>query len=281
MVDLNWNDAYSLSSNKIDKEHQQLFAIAAKAFGVVTPEKKVHKIKTVLKELIEYTKTHFKNEEKFMESIGYPDLPNHHEIHKKIIISMNTFTSKLTKMSITEIEKELAHLIEVWFIHHIIYVDKKIMQWQLTHEIPNFHFAWKNSYTVENAVVDAQHQELFKIASEAFKKVPETEKMQKIKDTLKQLFEYFKMHFKDEEKYMEEIKYDKLEEHIKIHQNIINNLSDFIKKTPTMQTQEIEEALKDFIEDSLVVHILEEDKKILSWNKYLADLKEAKELREL
>lgn len=281
MVNLKWNDAYSLDNSKIDKEHQQLFAIAAKAFGVATPDKKLHKIRNVLKELIEYTKTHFENEEKFMESIGYPDLSNHHNIHEKIISSMNLFTSKLTKMSLIEIEKELAHLIEVWFIHHIIYVDKKIMQWQLTHQIPEFNFSWKHSYSIENSIIDAQHQELFKIASEAFKKIPKTEKMQKIKDTLKQLYEYFKIHFNDEEKYMQEIKYDKLEDHIKIHQNIINNLNDFIKKIPTMNIQEIEETLKDFIEDSLVVHILEEDKKILAWNKYLVDLKEAKELREM
>ena len=78
---------------------------------------------------------------------------------------------------------------------------------------------------------------------------------------------------------MKEIKYDKLENHINIHQNIIQSLNDFINKAPKMEVEDIEEMLKDFIEESLVVHILEEDKKILSWNKFLEDLKNSKELR--
>jgi hemerythrin len=247
----------------------------------VTPDKKLTKIKTVLKELIEYTKTHFTHEERFMESINYPELKEHKILHKNIIKSMNAFTHKLLSMSIIEIEKELAHLIEVWFINHIIYVDKKISQWLLTHEIPEFTFSWKNSYSVEQSIIDAQHQELFKIASEAFKIVPTKEKMQKIKETLNKLFEYFNKHFADEEMYMKEIKYDKIEEHQKIHQEIIENLKSFIHKAPSMEIADIEEQLKDFIEDSLVKHIMEVDRKILLWNIYLKDLKEAKELKEI
>ena len=41
MVDLNWNDSYSLGDLNIDKEHKKLFAIANKAFGVVSPDKKI------------------------------------------------------------------------------------------------------------------------------------------------------------------------------------------------------------------------------------------------
>ena len=280
MVDLNWNDSYSLGDLNIDKEHKKLFTVASKAFGVVSPDKKISKIKTILAELMNYTKTHFKHEEEFMRSIGYPELPTQKRLHQEIIDSMHEFGKKLPTMSIMEIEKELAHGIEIWFIHHIVYVDKKIAQWQLTHEIPDFVFAWKNSYSVENSLIDSQHQELFKIASQAFKKVPKDKKMQKIKDTLEKLFQYFQEHFKDEEAYMKEIKYDKLERHIKIHQTIIENLNDFIKAASEMTIKEIEKKLKDFIEDSLVEHILQEDKKIASWNRYLIDLKEAKELKE-
>jgi len=216
-----------------------------------------------------------------MESIGYPELNAHHQIHQKIIISMKSFTKKLPTMSMTEIEKELAHLIDIWFIHHIIYVDKKISQWQLTNDVPDFTFSWDNSYKVEHSIIDAQHQELFKVASEAFKRVPNEDKMQKIKDTLNKLFDYFQKHFHDEEEYMREIKYNKLKEHIKIHQDIIGNLNNFIKKTPSMEIEEIEDELKEFIESSLVTHILNEDKKISNWVQYLKDLKEAKELREM
>jgi len=216
-----------------------------------------------------------------MYSIGYTELEKHKQLHQKIIISMNNFTAKLLKMKIYEIEKELAHLIEIWFIHHIVYEDKKIAQWQLTHEIPAYTFSWKSTYKIGNTILDAEHQELFKIASEAFKRVPKEKKMSKIKETLNQLFSYFEKHFKDEEEYMQSIKYDKIVAHKKIHQEIIETLKKFLNRVPSMSIEDIEEELKEFIENSLVEHILEEDKKIALWEIYLKDLKEAKELKEV
>ena len=278
---MNWNELYSLGSKKIDTEHKMLFKIAAEAFSVVSPDKKLLKIKTVLKKLIEYTKIHFNDEEQYMQSIGYPELNTQKDHHKKIIISMNNFTKQLSKKSLYDVEKELARLIEIWFIHHIVYEDKKISQWLLTHDIPEYTFSWKNSYSIKNTTIDAEHQELFKIASEAFKNVPENERINKIKNTLNKLSDYFYKHFKDEEEYMKSIKYDKLDSHKKIHQDIIKTLNNFLKRVPQMDIEDIEEELKNFIEKSLVSHILEEDKKITLWVKYLEDLKEAKELREM
>ena len=280
IIDLAWNDAYGLGNNKIDNEHKNLFKIASKAFGVVNPKQKLEKIRSILKELILYTQVHFEDEESFMKSIGYPEVDTHHQLHQKIIISMKDFTNKLSTMNINEIEKELARLIEMWFIHHIIYVDKKIFQWKLMNDIPDFTFFWQDSYNIENSLIDAQHQELFNIASEAFKRVPSKDRMPKIKDTLNKLFEYFKKHFQDEEEYMEKIKYDKLHEQIKMHQDIIDDLNNFITKVSKMTIKDIENQLKEFIESALVIHILNEDKQISDWVK-LKNLKELKELKEV
>ncbi|WP_024955176.1 bacteriohemerythrin [Sulfurospirillum arcachonense] len=281
MIDLTWQEIYSLNNNQIDTEHQKLFQIASKAFTVTSNDKKLDKIRNVLKELLSYTKTHFKNEEQYMESISYPDLETQKTLHNKIIDSMKNFTRKLPKMNLLEIEKELAHLVEIWFIHHIIYEDKKISQWVRTHKIPEFSFCWHNSYSIHNALIDAEHQELFQIASEVFKQVPQALRMEKIKITLHKLFEYFEKHFKNEEIYMESIKFDMINEHKDIHKKIIENLTIFMQKVPTLQINEIEDELKEFINTSLVNHILEEDKKILFWMQDLEDIKNVKNLKTL
>jgi len=281
MVDLNWNDIYSLSSDRIDKEHKNLFKIAIEAFSVVAPDKKMEKVKTVLQKLLRYTKKHFEHEEHFMLSIKYPTLEEHKHKHKEIMISMNKFIKNLPHMKITEIEKELAHFIQIWFVGHIIYEDKKIAQWINKNEIPEFSFSWKSSYTIGDIRVDAEHQELFKIASEAFKCVPENDKKMKIKDTLKKLFKYFQEHFKHEEEYMTSLKYDKLNEHKIIHINIMETLSKIIKDSSHMKVEDIEENLENFIEISLVEHIINEDKKISNWVQFLKDLKASKELKEI
>lgn len=216
-----------------------------------------------------------------MQSIKYTGLTEHKIKHEKIILSMKKFVKNLPTMKIIEIEKELAHFIEIWFIAHIIYEDKKITQWINTHDIPEFTFSWKSSYSIGNTTIDAEHQELFQIASEAFKRVPSHEKKRKIVDTLNKLFHYFQEHFKNEEKYMKSLKYDKLENHKAIHVEIMETLSKLIRNSVTMGIESIEENLTDFIEESLVNHILNEDKKISYWIQFLKDLEEAKELKEV
>lgn len=184
-------------------------------------------------------------------------------------------------MKIPEMEKELANFIKIWFIAHIIYEDKKISQWMNKNEIPEFTFCWKNSFKIGNTHIDAEHQELFKIASEAFKKVPANEKKAKIKETLKKLFDYFKEHFKNEEEFMISIKYEKIEEHKAIHVNIIDILKKLILDSTNMESKEIEDNLANFIEISLVHHIVNEDKKISHWVQYLDDLEKSKDFKDI
>lgn len=216
-----------------------------------------------------------------MTSIQYPELKVHKMKHQSIIKSMNKFIKDMPNMKIIVIEKELAHFIQIWFISHIVYEDKKITQWINNNEIPEFTFKWKNAYSIGDVTVDAEHQELFKIASEAFKRVPSKEKKIKIKETLHKLFTYFQEHFNHEEEFMKNLKYDKIEEHKKIHVDIMTTLSKLIKDSKNMEIEEIEELLSSFIEESLVNHIMNEDKKILYWVQFLKDLKESKELKEV
>ena len=196
-----------------------------------------------------------------MQSIKYPAIAEHKIKHETIILSMKTFVKNLPNMKIIEIEKELAHFIEIWFIAHIVYEDKKISQWINNNEIPEFTFNWISSYSIGNTNIDAQHQELFKIASEAFKRAPANEKKIKIKQTLIKLFKYFQEHFESEEEYMKNLKYDKIEEHKTIHVDIMETLSQLLKDSASMEIEDIEENLENFIEISLVNHIMNEDKK--------------------
>ena len=216
-----------------------------------------------------------------MQSIKYPELKTQKIEHIKIINSMNLFMKKLPKMKILDIEKELAHFVQIWFISHIVYEDKKITQWISKNKIPEFSFCWINSYKIGNITVDAEHQELFKIAGEAFKEVHDNEKKNKIKETLNKLFQYFQNHFDNEEEFMISLKYDKTDEHKDIHTDIMNKLSNIIKESPKMNIENLEDSLSNFIEDSLVNHILDEDKKISYWIEFLEEIKESKELKEL
>jgi hemerythrin len=281
MQDLNWKESYSVANKNIDHEHKNLFKLALKAFIAVGENEKIQKIKSIIHELMDYTKVHFHNEEDFMEMIKYPKLLEHKKIHNDIINSMNKFLKTINSKQLTEIEKDLARFVEFWFINHIVYEDKKIAQWIKSQNISLHMTHWKDEYKIGNALIDSEHQELFDIANEAFKNVPQEEKKKKISDTIAKLYKYIQSHFLHEEEYMKSLNYNSFNEHVLMHQNILNDLTNLIKNSSTFKVNHLEEKLLEFIDEGLVKHIVQEDMKIAKWLVFLKDLKEAKELKEI
>ena len=124
-----WKEIYSVGNVEIDREHKQLFDIAQDAFIQVEEKQRNAKIKEVLTELYTYMKTHFKHEEKFMQEINYPLIQEHKVLHHNIIEKINTFVKQLPTMDESLFEKELAKIIDIALVHHIIQEDRKIIAW--------------------------------------------------------------------------------------------------------------------------------------------------------
>ena len=122
--------------------------------------------------------------------------------------------------------------------------------------------SWKEKYAIGNPLVDREHKRLFEIAEEAFKPVLPEDRKKKIRDTIHELNDYMKVHFKDEESLMRTIEYPLLKEHMGIHEHIIENIQRMIASLATISLKEFEKNLAFFIDTALVGHILEEDTKI-------------------
>ena len=73
-----WEDKYSVGIKKIDNQHKKLIEIINRLY--YSRGNRPHTVlgKTI-QELIEYTKTHFTDEERLMRENGYPD----YQAHKK------------------------------------------------------------------------------------------------------------------------------------------------------------------------------------------------------
>jgi hemerythrin len=83
-------------------------------------------IMLVIKQLSDYTKKHFKDEEDYMEKIGYDGLAAQRRAHE-------SFVERLENLDIQAVDdnpkEELQSLLEFllgWLINHILYSDKKI-----------------------------------------------------------------------------------------------------------------------------------------------------------
>ncbi len=265
-----WKSEYNIGNLKIDQEHQKLFAIARKTLSVIklnNDEQEIGKIKELITELFTYVGTHFSNEQKYMKEVKYPELENHILLHKNLLDMLTNLISQLNTMELKEIEKSLYSFIEEYFIRHIILEDKKINLWNCSLEDLKSHSGWKDIYSVNNEIIDKEHKELFNIAQEAFAYVEEKDKTKKIKEIVTDLYDYMKTHFSHEEKFMQDINYPKSEEHKKLHREIILKINEFVKQLPTMNISDFEKELAKIIDISLVHHIIQEDRKIIAWER--------------
>ena len=263
-----WKSEYNIGNLQLDNEHQKLFYVAKKTLNISEisdDKKKKLKLKEIVTELFEYVSSHFINEQKFMQRIKYPELPRHKELHKNMLSTLKELLSQLNNLEINEVEEKLCEFIEEYFVKHIILEDKKIHLWQLPLEELRKNFGWKNIYSVNNMKIDQEHKQLFDIAKEAFESVEDKNRNEKIKTILTDLYEYMKTHFHDEEIYMEEVNYPYIEEHKKLHKEIISQLNKFVKTAPSIEPELFEKELAIMIDIALVQHIIQEDRKIITW----------------
>lgn len=77
-----WQDEYNIGVDTIDKEHKRLFKIINKLLAFGEEEKKSQwACQEGIKYFKEHAIKHFKDEEDYMESIGYKDFETHRHIH--------------------------------------------------------------------------------------------------------------------------------------------------------------------------------------------------------
>ncbi|ECL9213600.1 bacteriohemerythrin [Campylobacter jejuni] len=119
---------------------------------------------------------------------------------------------------------------------------------------------WDKTFSVHNAKIDEQHKKLFELAGKVEYLIDKPVYKDDVKALLAEFFNYMKDHFNDEEKYMKLIGYPDLEEHKRIHKEIIQSMIDLIKNIKS--TNDLKEKLYTVSKKWLLEHILYEDMKV-------------------
>ena len=131
-----FTDKYKTGIQMIDEEHKVLFDIIRQANDLVQEKMlydKYDEIIDILEQLHEYTEKHFRDEEEYMEKIGYPGLPQQKSAHA-------IFIDKLVKLDLGDmdfiddhqqeyLEDLIIYLLD-WLTQHVLMVDKRIAEWE-------------------------------------------------------------------------------------------------------------------------------------------------------
>lgn len=124
MALIEWNDKYSVGVRELDSQHKQLVAILNELYEAMQSGKANDLIGQIINKLVNYTKTHFTTEEKYMSQYGYPDLASQQREHAtftdKVLKFKEDFDSGRTSMSVS-----VTSFVKDWLLSHISGSDQK------------------------------------------------------------------------------------------------------------------------------------------------------------
>ncbi|HEF5437063.1 TPA: hemerythrin domain-containing protein [Campylobacter jejuni] len=125
-MEVKWSRDFSIKNMQLDKQHELIFEIAnlANDLALKIQDNDVqHKndLKQILTKLLQYVKIHFKDGEKFMESIDFPLIEEHRKSHQILLKK----TKELLEHSndIVKLSLELSTLTKDWILDHFAIED--------------------------------------------------------------------------------------------------------------------------------------------------------------
>ncbi|MDO7252634.1 hemerythrin family protein [Helicobacter cappadocius] len=122
-----WEEGYSVDNEMIDMQHKKLFDLAQKAYLMVNHSVSKDEIKEVLREFFEYMRDHFKDEEDYMISIGYPRLDEHKRLHRQIIADFSECVKEIH--SANDLKEKIGVIAKEWLLQHILKEDMLIRRY--------------------------------------------------------------------------------------------------------------------------------------------------------
>lgn len=126
MSELVWKSGYSIGHFQIDNEHKELISLANKVIRFSNAGEDIDRIRSALKALREYTIIHFRNEENYMERIGYKAIAQHKQRHADLIERLNKVITQ--NKSADDLVHGLKRLMIAWVIEHIIHEDQRLAE---------------------------------------------------------------------------------------------------------------------------------------------------------
>jgi hemerythrin-like metal-binding protein len=121
---MTWGSQFSVNIRQFDDQHKRLIEIVNQLNDAMANGKGHGALKTILDSLIQYTVTHFADEEKLMAQHQYPELEQHKKLHEELKKTAVELQKKFLGNS-SALSSEVMNFLRNWLVNHIQGVDKK------------------------------------------------------------------------------------------------------------------------------------------------------------
>ncbi len=118
-----WSDASSVGNALLDAEHKRLGEIINRLYSLVAEAGGDRRgLKEILDDLVQYTNSHFFNEEAILRNSSYPHLEKHRSIHEEMRLHTDLARTQVERSTgFDEASKVLRF--RNWWLTHINKVD--------------------------------------------------------------------------------------------------------------------------------------------------------------
>ncbi len=131
MTPIEWNDSNNVGSELIDQQHLEWVRLYSKLEDLFlnTPQKEQADIKLqLLKELVDFTYIHFKEEVRILYKHDYPGANKHRMMHENFHQQVYQQYRNIEAGEVV-LTSEILSMIKTWFLTHTSTEDKKAFQY--------------------------------------------------------------------------------------------------------------------------------------------------------
>lgn len=122
---IQWQDSYRIGHETIDGQHRKLVGMIASLQQAIADGKADEATSQTLKDLVDYTQYHFRDEEQVMYEIAFPDLEYHKHLHRQMLDQVIQILTNI-KSGRPFNAPDLVEYLTRWLSDHIIGEDLKI-----------------------------------------------------------------------------------------------------------------------------------------------------------
>ncbi len=121
---IKWDPGYSVGIEGFDNEHKILINLLNSLHEAMINDPSHANTSEIIKELLNYTETHFKSEEATFEKYGYPKAQEHKDEHDYFIRQVKKFQKQDEEGGLA-ISMQLLYFMKEWIYTHIVGTDKE------------------------------------------------------------------------------------------------------------------------------------------------------------
>lgn len=117
MGTISWSDDFRIGEPTIDRQHEQLFQLAAAAANAADKTSQTAAVML----LYRYVREHFQHEEAVMRDSQFPHYKSHVKLHEELITGLNSISADIASGRLDS--QRLPTFMNTWLMSHILEHD--------------------------------------------------------------------------------------------------------------------------------------------------------------